>query len=172
MNQSKEFLHHSIDFLEGHYLPKIEQSVASLTDEDIWWRPNEDSNSIGNLMLHLSGNIRQWIIGGIGKEPDKRVRQEEFDTKGGMKKDELVRNLRTTIQDACNVLRSMSTTTLEGKGLIQGKEVSLLYAIYHVVEHCSMHAGQIIQIAKQRSGKAMNFYGFDKGKPLEKWRNR
>ena len=170
MTPSGEFLHHSVDFLSGHYLPKIEQCVDGMTEKEMWWRQNESSNSVGNLILHLAGNIRQWIVSGIGKAADTRVRQEEFDANGGIRKDELMNKLRLAIREACNVLRSMNDEQLGQTGLIQGKEVSLLYAVYHVVEHCSMHTGQIIQLSKQRSGKDLKFYGFEKGKPTEKWR--
>jgi uncharacterized damage-inducible protein DinB len=165
-----EFLLQSIDFLSGHYLPKIEQCVAALSEEDFWWRPNPDSNSVGNLILHLSGNVRQWIVSGIGGKPDTRIRQEEFDATGGMKKDEVIGRLRETVNEACDVLKSMNPDRLSESEMIQGKEVPLLYAVYHVVEHFSMHTGQIIQITKDRVGRDLKFYGFEKGKPVENWR--
>ena len=171
MNEtSAAFLCQSVDFLAGHYLPKIEQCVAALSEEDLWWRPNEASNSIGNLILHLSGNVRQWIVSGVGGKADTRKRQEEFDATGGMKKGEVVKLLQETVQDACDVLRSASPERLLERGVIQGKDVQLFYAVYHAVEHFSMHTGQIIQMTKQRVGKDLKFYGFEQGKPIEQWR--
>ena len=73
--------------------PRIRKCLESLTDEQIWWRPNDESNSIGNLVLHLSGNVRQWIIAGVAGQVDVRKRQEEFDAKGSMPREELLRNL-------------------------------------------------------------------------------
>jgi len=164
------FLNQSVDFLAGHYLPKIEQCVAVLSEEDLWWRPNEASNSIGNLILHLSGNVGQWIVSGIGGKADTRRRQEEFDATGGKKKEEVVKLLRETVQEACNVLRSTSPERLLEHGVIQGKDVLLFYAVYHAVEHFSMHTGQIIQMTKERTARDLGFYGFEQGKPVEQWR--
>ena len=167
---ASSFLNQSVDFLDGHYLPKIEQCVATLSEEDLWWRPNEASNSIGNLILHLSGNVRQWIVSGVGSKPDTRRRQEEFDATGGKKKDEVMKLLRETVREAGDVLRSADPERLLDRAVIQGKEVSLLYAVYHVVEHFSMHTGQIIQMTKERTARDLKFYGFEKGKPVERWR--
>ena len=76
---AQTFLGESRQYLRGAYLTAIERSVAPLTDAQVWWRPNEASNSIGNLILHLSGNVRQWIVGGVGRQPNERNRQLEFD---------------------------------------------------------------------------------------------
>ncbi len=168
----KTFLDQSIDFLSKTYLPKIEQSLEPLTDEDIWWRPNENSNSIGNLILHLSGNVRQWIISGIGGKPDKRERQKEFDERKTIPKQELLVLLRSTVEEASGILASLDPARLPEERTFQHKELSVFYAVYHVVEHFSMHTGQIIQISKQLSGKDLKFYDVSKGTPVEKWRNR
>jgi len=79
MDIGAAFLTQSREYLTEHYLPKILAAVDQLSDEDLWWRPNAVSNSVGNLMLHLSGNVRQWIVSGLGGAPDDRVRQLEFD---------------------------------------------------------------------------------------------
>src|SRR3954468_16609649 len=84
------FLMNSSRLMTEEYLQKIEKCISQLDDKQIWWRPNNASNSIGNLMLHLAGNIRQWIISGIGGAPDSRVRQLEFDETGPMPREELL----------------------------------------------------------------------------------
>src|SRR5216117_164628 len=87
----KAFLAQSRRFLLNDYLPKIEKCLACLTDQDVWWRGNEESNSIGNLLLHLSGNARQWIVSGVGGAGDVRARASEFaaDESGGLSGAEL-----------------------------------------------------------------------------------
>jgi uncharacterized damage-inducible protein DinB len=153
MEISQSFIEESRAFLTKQFLPKIERSVEQLSDEDVWWRPNEETNSIGNLLLHLSGNVRQWIISGIGGALDKRVRQQEFDERSDIPAGELISKLRSTVEEADAVLAQVDPSSLLEKKKIQGKEVSTLYAIYHVIEHFSMHTGQIILITKSRTGK-------------------
>ena len=91
------FLTHARDFLSKEYLPKIEKCLGHLSDQDIWWRGNEESNSIGNLLLHLSGNARQWIVSGLGGVADHRARQTEFDERSLITKHELLTRLKDTL---------------------------------------------------------------------------
>ncbi len=169
MDLGQAFIDQSRDYLTGHYLPKIERSVAALTDAQIWWRPNDASNSVGNLLLHLAGNIRQWIVTGIGGAPDARARQEEFDERGPLPREEALGRLRRSIADADAVLAALPPARLTERRTIQQLDVTTLEAIYHVVEHCSMHAGQIISIAKGL-GAGLEFYAIVDGKPEESWR--
>jgi uncharacterized damage-inducible protein DinB len=126
--------------------------LATLGDADIWWRPNEASNSIGNLMLHLGGNITQWIIGGVGRRAFERDRQHEFDERQQVPGTDLMGHLRNIVQEADAVLASVSADELMSKRQIQAYDVTVLEAIYHVVEHFGMHTGQIILLAKARGG--------------------
>src|ERR687898_3667030 len=87
---SGAFINTARNFLLDDYLPKIERCLEKLTDEQIWWRANEESNSIGNLILHLCGNARQWIISGIGSRPDTRARDAEFEEREVISRDELL----------------------------------------------------------------------------------
>lgn len=164
-----EFIEESRRFLTQNFLPKIERCVELLADEDIWYRPNESSNSIGNLLLHLSGNVRQWIVSGIGGAEDVRRRQEEFDARHLLPKEELLRRLKSTLEEADSVLAALPAENLLQKRLIQGHEVTSLYAIYHVVEHFSMHTGQIIMIAKARLDRDLSFYEMTDGVPKKLW---
>jgi uncharacterized damage-inducible protein DinB len=149
---SELFLQQSVSLLTRDYLPKLSRAVDVLTEADVWWRPNEHSNSIGNLLLHLRGNVTQWILGGVGGQPFTRERQGEFDAHDGPPVAQLLQDLTLTVEEACRVLARQNGTTLAGRRSSQGYEVSVLEAVYHVVEHFSMHTGQIILLAKARAG--------------------
>lgn len=169
MEIPEAFVDGSRAFLTKDFLPKIERCIERLTDEEIWWRANEQCNSIGNLLLHLSGNIRQWIVSGLGGAPDNRTRQQEFDERSHLPKDELLAKLRTAVADADEVLAKLNPETLLERKTIQGKDVSVMYAIYHVVEHFAMHTGQILMITKQATDKDLAFYDFSTGMPRARW---
>jgi uncharacterized damage-inducible protein DinB len=137
---------------------RIETCVDQLTPEQIWSRNSENANAVGNLMLHLSGNVRQWILHGAGGEPDVRHRNEEFDARGNLNSEELKRCLRSTVEQACAVLNSLPPERLGERRTIQKYDVTVLEAILHVVEHFSQHTGQIIFITKFLTGEDLGFY--------------
>ena len=153
----------------GDYLPKIERCLEKLTDEQIWWRANEESNSIGNLILHLCGNARQWIICGVGGQHDNRDRDAEFAQRDAIARDELLTLLRSTLTEIETTLRTLDPSLLLERRQIQGHDVDLLNAIFHVTEHFSMHTGQIIMLTKMITGTNLRFYDFDSGVPVERW---
>ena len=155
---ARVFLDKSRNLIVSDYVPKIERSLDPLSDDDIWWRPNEASNSIGNLILHLRGNVTMWIIGGVGRLPFERDRQAEFDERGKIPAPELKRRLRETIQQADEVMKNVSASELLTRRQIQGYDVTVLEAIYHVVEHFGMHTGQIILLSKARTGRELNLW--------------
>jgi uncharacterized damage-inducible protein DinB len=155
---AREFLEKSRNLILTDYVPKIERSLAPLSDDDIWWRPNEASNSIGNLILHLCGNVTMWIIGGVGKLPFERNRQAEFDERNQIPATDLKARLRETVQRAEDVLKAVSERDLLSRRQIQGYDVTVLEAIYHVVEHFGMHTGQIILLSKARVGRELNLW--------------
>jgi uncharacterized damage-inducible protein DinB len=144
------FLDKSRSLITADYVPKIERCLDRLSDADIWWRPNEASNSIGNLILHLCGNVTMWIIGGVGSLPFERDRQREFDERETIPAAELRRRLRLVVQQADEVMKAVGEDDLLSRRQIQGYDVTVLEAIYHVVEHFSMHTGQIILLTKSR----------------------
>jgi len=152
------FIAQSRYYLATDYLPKIERSLALLNEEQIWWRSNPQSNSIGNLLLHLSGNVRQWIVVGLGGATDTRDRDAEFAQRNAIPRDELIGRLKQTLHEADETLAALDPARLLEKVRIQGLEVSVLEAILHVVEHFSMHAGQIIYITKLLSASDLHFY--------------
>ena len=149
---AKHFIAQSRGFLSSDYLPKIERCLEVLTDKDVWWRANEGSNSIGNLLLHLEGSTRAWIIGVAGGFPNPRDRQQEFDEREQIPRAELMSRLRQTLTEADGVLARLHVEVLLERRQARGEEVTVLLAVYHAVEHFSMHTGQIIMLAKMRSG--------------------
>jgi uncharacterized damage-inducible protein DinB len=168
----QEFIQQARAYLRDEYLPKIEACLDQLTDEQVWWRPNSESNSIGNLLLHLSGNVRQWIACGLGGQVDHRVRQEEFDRREIIQRGELLELLRQTLRDVDQVLAEFKTQELLEFYKIQGNNVRALHAIFHVVEHFSMHTGQIILVTKMLTGRDLNFYDFPDGVPVHTWQEQ
>jgi uncharacterized damage-inducible protein DinB len=144
--------------LVKEYLPKVQRCLTSLSEEDIWWRVHETDNSIGNLVLHLCGNVRQWIVSGVAGKEDVRNRPAEFSARGSVSKEVLLQRLDETLRAADETLSNFETTRLLEKRTIQGYNVTCFEAIFHVVEHFSGHVGQIIYITKMRTGKDLRFY--------------
>jgi uncharacterized damage-inducible protein DinB len=163
------FIAQSRSLLATAYLPRIERCLEKLSDEEIWWRPAEESNSIGNLLLHLSGNVRQWISSGVGLQPDTRVRQVEFDERRQGTRAELLSRLKETLAEADAVLSALEPARLLEARHIQDSDVTVLEAVYHVVEHFSMHTGQIILLTKMLKAVDLRFYDFSSGAPAETW---
>jgi uncharacterized damage-inducible protein DinB len=147
------------------YLEKVRLSVAVLDERAIWARPNEASNSIGNLILHLAGNARHWIVSAVGGAPDARDRAAEFAQRARLPVAELLDRIERTVEDVDRVLASLAPADLHTRRTIQGRDVSVLEAIYHVVEHFSMHTGQIILLAKAEAGDRVRFYDLVDGHP-------
>jgi uncharacterized damage-inducible protein DinB len=137
---------------------RIEICIDKLTPEQIWARGNENANAVGNLALHLMGNVRQWILHGVGGEPDVRLRDSEFAARGGIDSSELKRRLRTTIDEACAVIRAQPPSRLGERIVVQGYNVPVIEAILHVMEHFSGHTGQIIFATKFLTGDDLDFY--------------
>ena len=168
---SRAFISCASNFLVDEYLPKIERCLEKLTDEQIWWRANEESNSIGNLILHLCGNARQWIIAGVGSKADHRNRDSEFQQRDPIPRAELLTLLRSTLSEIQTTLQTLDPATVLELRKIQGHDVDILEAIFHVTEHFSMHAGQIIMLTKMLTASDLRFYGFEAGAPVERWRS-
>lgn len=164
------FISEARRYLLADYLPKIERCLERLTVEQVWWRAGEESNSVGNLLLHLEGNARQWLVGGVGGAPDLRRRDREFDERATVPPGELLAGLRAALEEADPVLARLDSSALIGRRLIQGHDVTVLTAVFHVVEHFSMHTGQIILLTKMLAGRDLASYDFPGGAPRPKWR--
>ncbi len=144
--------------LRKEYLPKIEDCLKNLSDDDIWWRAYETNNSIGNLMLHLAGNIRQWVVQHLGGKEFQRERDKEFSERTHIPKQELIAHLRSAVLDVDEVLAAFPMEKLLSTYEIQKYNVTAMEAILHITEHFSYHVGQIVYITKQRTGKDLKFY--------------
>ena len=152
------FLEFSRKKLLEQYWPRLRSCAAGLSDEQVWWRPNDASNSIGNLLLHLDGNVRQWLVSSFKRSDDLRDRPAEFRERRLLPASALLENLGTTLQDASQVLASLSAADLLATFEIQGYSVTGLEAVYQVVEHFSLHYGQIVYITKFLRGKDLGFH--------------
>ena len=143
--------------LEERFLPRIVDCLGQLSDEEIWWRPNEASNSIGNLVLHVCGNMRQWIISGLGGAADIRERDKEFSERGPIARGELREELQQTVRQACGVLARLKRSDLTRRYRIQQFDVTGYEAAAQVSEHVAYHLGQIIYVTKLKRAKDLGF---------------
>jgi uncharacterized damage-inducible protein DinB len=155
---AREFVARSRYYLMDEYRTKLRRAVKVIPADAIWQRANDGSNSVGNLLLHLAGNVGQWIVGGVGGAADRRDRPAEFNTRHGATADELLAALDGVLSEADAVLESLSADTLAERRTIQGRDVSVMAAVYSAVQHFSTHLGQIIMVAKEHSPGAIRFY--------------
>ena len=158
MTLAETFIARSRYYLREEYRKKLALAVNAIPAERLWWRPDDASNSAGNLLLHLAGNVRQWIVAGVGGAPDARDRAAEFEARSGLPANELVLRLYATLDEVDAVLATLDETRLAERVTIQGRDVTVLEAVFHVVEHFSLHLGQLILMAKQFSPGAIKFY--------------
>ena len=169
------FLRHARFRLLEDYFVKIVAAIDALDDEQVWRRPNESSNGVGNLLLHMSGNVRQWIVSGVGGAEDRRDRASEFAARDSVSKAELIDLLKTTLDEADAVMAEIegecaganSDEPLQRVCTAQAYGVTVFDAIFHVVEHFSYHTGQIIFAAKWLAEGRVSFYD-DRRLNLEK----
>jgi uncharacterized damage-inducible protein DinB len=154
----KAFLLQARLHLNDDFMPKIARCLEVLSEEDVWWRAHETNNSVGNLLLHLAGNVRQWIVSGIGGQPDNRQRSLEFSERNAIPKKIVWSTLQEGVTEASQILESFPVGRLLETQKIQGFDSTALQAIFHVVEHFSLHTGQVIYITKLREGRDLKFY--------------
>ena len=152
------FIERSRYYLGLEYPAKIRTAILAFPSERIWWRANAESNSAGNLVLHLAGNVRQWIVSGVGGADDLRERDAEFSAIGGMDAAQLLEHLEKALSEVDAVLARLTPESLGEVRRIQGRETTVFSAIYHVVEHFSTHVGQIILLAKLHAPGEIRFY--------------
>lgn len=153
-----EFIDASRTLLVRDYMPKLLVCASELSEDDIWWRPNEASNSVGNLLLHMSGNLRQWIVGGAGGRPIERDRPAEFSARASRSKTELLAELETAAGEADLAMANLREDSLLDRIEVQGFQVTRLQAVYHSIEHFGYHLGQIAYVAKLRTGKDLAIF--------------
>lgn len=152
-----EFIEVSCIFLKTDFLPKLLHCLDAMSDEQIWWRPNEQSNSVGNLVLHLRGNLKQWIVVPLGGGRFRRDRNAEFATRERVPKAQLIADIQAAVDEVDAVLKSLAANQLLVRYPVQTHQTSALQAIYHVVEHFSYHLGQILYIYKLQTAADPGF---------------
>jgi hypothetical protein len=138
-------------------LAKIKHCLGQLTDEQVWWRSQPSLNSIGNLILHLCGNVRQWIVAGLGGAADVRDRPAEFSERGPMPKEELLRKLEAVVDEARVVLGRQTACQLLEVRRIQGFHVTGLAAVFDSVPHFRGHTQEIVHMTRLQLGDAYQF---------------
>jgi len=158
MDAAQLFVTRSRYYLQNEYRPKLRTAVEALPTDMLWWRPNAESNSVGNLLAHLAGNVRQWIVSGVGGVSSSRDRAAEFAATSGLSAQDLLASLERVLDEVDAMLANISAEDLATMRTIQGRELTVLEAIYHVVEHFSLHLGQIIYVVKLHAPGALKFY--------------
>jgi uncharacterized damage-inducible protein DinB len=138
--------------------PRIEKCLNQLSEEQVWYKPNENLNSVGNLILHLCGNITQYIISSIGGEKDNRVRDDEFSIAGGVSKKELIDKISEVVAQSCAIIKGMHDEDLLKVRSVQGFTYTGIANLIHVAEHYSYHTGQIAFLTKLIVNKDLGFY--------------
>lgn len=151
------FLAHSTKKLR-QMSSEISACAAKLNEDQIWSRSAPHENSVGNLILHLCGNARQWIIAGVGGEKDIRDRDSEFAARGGQSTVQLTAHLNETFEQAISILTALRPERLVEEIHPQDRTLSVLEAIYQVVGHVQQHAGQIIFATKIYTGQDLGLY--------------
>lgn len=152
------FLQFSRKKLLEQYWPRLRSCVETLSDDQIWWRPNAACNTIGNLLLHLNGNVTQWLIASFNGLEDARNRPAEFREEQKMPGSALLKQLGATIDEAAKVLEKLTAEDLAATYHIQGYTVRGLDAVYQVVEHFGLHYGQILYVTKMLRGEDLGFF--------------
>ena len=143
-----------LDQLRG----RIRDCVGRLDEYQIWLRHADNENSVGNLILHLAGNVRQWIGYGVGGQPDVRERDAEFAARGGQDKAALLARLDESVDNAVAIIQGLAHDQLGRQATIQKYTVTIMEAIYHVIEHFAQHTGQILFATKLMTGEDLGYY--------------
>ena len=169
MDLAATFLARSRYYLTNEYPTKLRAAVEALPADVLWHRANAQSNSVGNLLVHLSGNVRQWIVSGVGGSPNRRDRAAEFAQERGAAAAQLLADLQHTLEEADEVLARLTAADLGSARTIQGRDTTVLEAVYHVVEHFALHLGQIILVAKAHAPGAVQFYEDAGGLAVPLW---
>jgi len=145
-------------------LEKIGHCFSQLEEHDIWWRPYQEHNALGNIILHLCGNLGQWVIHGVTEQPDTRDRPAEFSHRGVIPKQQLLEWLGQTISKADAVIAGLDEQSLLEPRRIQGYEVLVQAAIQNSVSHLVGHTQEIIWVTRLRVGAGYQFRWKPSGK--------
>lgn len=140
-------------------VPRIKKCLSHLSTDEIWHRPNENVVSVGNLILHLQGNLRQWVLSSLGGHPDHRQRDDEFDRTKPVPATELGQQLDALMREMEVVLDRLTPADLVATYRVQGYDETGVAILMHVTEHFSYHTGQITYFVKTRQNVDMQYYG-------------
>lgn len=149
--------HEVVSCLDG-CVERIKHCVEQLSDEQLWWRPQPAMNSIGNLVLHLSGNVRQWIVSGIGGAADDRDRPAEFAEQGPIDRVELLARLDRAVAESKSALADASAADLLASRIVQGFAVTGWGAIFDSVPHFKGHTQEIACLTRMQLGDEYRFF--------------
>ena len=138
--------------------PRLKKCLGELTESEIWQRPNENSNSMGNIALHLCGNLRQWVVAGLGEQEDVRERQKEFDERGPLPVEQLLEKIETVAIDIAKVLEHVKAEDLVRDYTVQGFAENGISILVHVTEHFSYHVGQMTYFVKAIKDMDIGYY--------------
>jgi uncharacterized damage-inducible protein DinB len=152
-----EFLSNSIYRMQEN-TDRIKICLDKLSEEEVWQKSNKSCNSIGNLLLHLCGNIEQYAISSLSNTEDNRDRDKEFSIKTGYNKEQLYNKLVQILEKAQAIIKNISGENLIEIREVQGFTFSGIGIIIHVVEHYSYHTGQISLWTKILKNKSLGFY--------------
>jgi uncharacterized damage-inducible protein DinB len=130
------------------------EAIGQLGDEEVNWRPNEESNSIANLVVHMAGNIGQRFTAGIGGAPDVRDRDAEFNTRERFTRSRILAVLNEAFGAADKVMAGLTPERLDDPQQMRDRQVTVLDVLFGACTHLSEHVGQILYIAKLRLGPA------------------
>lgn len=139
--------------------PRIIKCVNLLDEQQLWWTPNENMNSVANLILHLNGNIRQWFIATFSGISWTRIREKEFIARKSLNKSEilvLISILSSEIEENINRININSLLTIQSPQ--NDFTVSGYSIISHIIEHASYHTGQIAYLTKLQLNEDLGFY--------------
>ncbi|MDE0598818.1 DinB family protein [Dokdonia genika] len=136
----------------------ISIALSKVVEEELWTKQNQSLNTLGNQLLHICGNMTQYIVSGLGGNPDERNREEEFSTEDGFTKDELLQRLLLTVQTSTTIIDDATPENLLKKRKVQGFDLSGIGIVLHAVEHFSYHTGQIAMQVKLVIDQPLGFY--------------
>jgi uncharacterized damage-inducible protein DinB len=139
-------------------IPRLKKCLQQLEDDEIWWKPNSNTNSVGNLTLHLEGNARQWIISGLSGAPDKRDRKAEFSRDVFHSRKELLKRVHQLEKDIDKALEEVNPLSLLRKRRVQVFSENGISVLVHAIEHFSYHVGQITYFVKLRKNIDLGYY--------------
>ena len=152
------FINNILRYLLDENFPRVIKCLEMLTEEEIWYRPNDQSNSIGNLVLHLSGNLNQWVLNSIGGKNFERIRQAEFDAEKTKNKAELLQIMNDIREELYSCIKTVTTDELLRNRQVQIYEENGMTILIHVTEHFSYHTGQIAYLTKLLKNQQTYFY--------------